>query len=86
MIAFSGSMNESENALSANYETIDVFALGELIKNELLLRRMRFTQFGIILNQNIVVLDFPEIKAEIINRYKRKIGLFCIHLLTTMNY
>lgn len=46
VIAFSGSMNESENALSANYETIDVFVLGREIKNVLQQRKMRFNQFG----------------------------------------
>lgn len=31
-VAFSGSMNESATAMSANYETIDVFVTGNKVK------------------------------------------------------
>lgn len=34
-IAFSGSMNESATAMEVNYETIDVFAVGKVIMNEI---------------------------------------------------
>ena len=72
-IAFSGSMNESETALSVNYEAIDVFCSWNNSSDE---RRVatKKNAFEAIWNNcepNIITLDFPEIKEEIINRYKR---------------
>ena len=72
-IAFSGSMNESETALSMNYETIDVFCSWN---HESEKRRIqnKVNAFEAIWNNcepNIVTLDFPEIKESIINQYKK---------------
>lgn len=72
VIAFSGSMNESENALSANYETIDVFCSWRTDQERITVKENAFHSIWNNTEPNIVVLDFPEIKAEIINRYKRE--------------
>ncbi len=72
-IAFSGSMNESETALSMNYETIDVFCSWN---NESEQRRIenKVNAFEAIWNNcepNICTIDFPEIKESIIQQYQR---------------
>lgn len=73
-IAFSGSMNESETALEINYETIDVFRSW---KNEFEAERVQTKEnaFVAIWNNcepNIKIVDFPEIKEQIIKKYMRK--------------
>ncbi len=72
VIAFSGSMNESENALSANYETIDVFCSWKADRERIRVKENAFESIWNDTEPNIIVLDFPEIKAELINRYKRE--------------
>ncbi len=72
-IAFSGSMNESETALSVNYEAIDVFCSWNNQSDEQRVLK-KVNAFEAIWNNcepNIITLDFPEIKEEIINKYKR---------------
>lgn len=72
-VVFSGSMNESINALSANYEVIDVWCSwngeeqAERVTNKI-------ASFSSIWNDdepNIKIIEFPEIKQEIIARYRR---------------
>lgn len=72
VIAFSGSMNESENALSANYETIDVFCSWKSDRERIRVKENAFESIWNDSEPNIIVLDFPEIKIEIINKYKRE--------------
>lgn len=72
VIAFSGSMNESENALSANYETIDVFCSWKGDQERIAAKENAFQSIWNDTEPNLVVLDFPEIKTEIINKYKRE--------------
>jgi hypothetical protein len=71
-VAFSGSMNESLNALELSYESIDVYCSW---KSEDELRVAdKVCQFNSIWNNiepNIRIVDFPEIKQEILDRYKR---------------
>ena len=72
-VAFSGSMNESLTAVSLNYESIDVFCSW---KSDEQRERVQDKQaaFSAIWNNNepdIVVLEFPELTEEIIQRYKR---------------
>ncbi|KNZ41726.1 DEAD/DEAH box helicase family protein [Acetobacterium bakii] len=72
-VAFSGSMNESSTAMYLNYETIDVFCswnstgdCDRIIQKE--------TAFNSIWNNcepNIHIIEFPNLKQEIIDRYKR---------------
>jgi len=73
-VAFSGSMNESLTAVSLNYESIDVFCSW---KNDEQRERVedKKAAFSAIWNNNepdIVVLDFPELSDEIIQRYRRE--------------
>ena len=72
VIAFSGSMNESENALSANYETIDVFCSWKSDRERIRVKENAFESIWNDTEPNIIVLDFPEIKTELINKYKRE--------------
>ncbi|TCK89118.1 superfamily II DNA or RNA helicase [Natranaerovirga hydrolytica] len=73
-LAFSGSMNESLTAVSLNYESIDVFCSW---KSDEQRERVQDKQaaFSAIWNNNepnIMVLEFPELTEEIIQRYKRE--------------
>jgi superfamily II DNA or RNA helicase len=72
-VAFSGSMNESLTAVSLNYESIDVFCSW---KSDEQRERVQDKQaaFSAIWNNNepdIMVLEFPELTEEIIQRYKK---------------
>lgn len=69
MIAFTGSLNETANAMLVNYESIDVFTSWsdfERVKD-------KDNAFNNIWTNNIKgldVLEFPSIKQEIIKKYK----------------
>jgi len=71
-VAFSGSMNESATAINANYETIDVFCSWKSDhENERV--KAKDNAFTAIWNDNepnIRIIEFPELKQEIIERYK----------------
>ncbi len=73
-VAFSGSMNESLTAVSLNYESIDVFC--SWMSDEQYERvQDKQAAFSAIWNNSepgIMVLEFPELTDEIIQRYKRK--------------
>ena len=72
-VAFSGSLNETFNAVHFNYETIDVYSSW---KNEDVDRvNDKISAFNRIWNNNeanITIIDFPELKDEMIKRYKRE--------------
>jgi len=73
VIAFSGSMNDSYTAMHINYETIDVFKSWS--ESEEIRERVRNKQiaFERIWNNNenkIKIIDFPNLKNEIIKKYK----------------
>lgn len=71
-VAFSGSMNESETALSINYETIDVFKSWET-EDEAERALLKEKAFDMIWNDedpSLRVFDFPEVKDHIITKYK----------------
>lgn len=72
-VVFSGSMNESANALTANYEVIDVWCSwnGEEQAERV---ASKITAFSSIWNNsepNIKIIDFPELKQIIIEKYRR---------------
>lgn len=74
VVAFSGSMNESKNAIVDNYEVIDVWCSW---KNEEQRVRVqsKATAFDAIWGENdptVDVIAFPALKQEILSRYKRK--------------
>jgi len=74
IVAFSGSMNESLTAVSINYESIDVFCSWKSYEQFERVEEKK-AAFSAIWNNDeldIVVLDFPELSDEIIQRYKRE--------------
>ena len=72
-IAFSGSMNESANALSYNYEAIDVFCdwVSQEEKERVETKADAFSRIWNNTEENITIIDFPELKDEIIKRYRK---------------
>ena len=73
-VAFSGSMNESLTAVSLNYESIDVFCSWKSDEQRERVEDKK-AAFSAIWNNNepdIVVMEFPELSEEIIQRYKRE--------------
>lgn len=71
-IAFSGSLNESANAFTANYEAIDVFCSWNDKESERV--KIKENAFASIWNDsepNIKIIEFPELGEEIIKKYRR---------------
>ena len=81
-IAFSGSLNESATAFHANYETIDVFCswVSEEENERVNAKEDAFTRIWNNSEKNITIIDFPELKEEIINRYKKNAPNYNIDL------
>lgn len=72
-IAFTGSMNETYTAMNANYESIDVYCSW---KNEYEFERVNnkslaFERLWNNVDENVNVMDFVEVKDEIIARYQK---------------
>ena len=70
IIAFSGSMNESTNAFTANYESIDVFTSWTKDADRVDIKQSAFNAMWEDDEKGIKVVDFPEVNAEILKRYK----------------
>lgn len=70
IIAFSGSMNESENAFVTNYEAIDVFTSWSKDVDRVLSKKSAFSAMWNDYEPSIKVMEFPDICDEIIQRYK----------------
>jgi superfamily II DNA or RNA helicase len=72
-VVFSGSMNESQNALKENYEVIDVWCSwkSDEQRGKVILKTAAFTSIWNDIEPNIRIVYFPELKQEILNRYKR---------------
>jgi superfamily II DNA or RNA helicase len=72
-VAFSGSMNESQNALKENYEVIDVWCSwkSDEQRGKVESKVSAFTSIWNDTEPNIKIVDFPELKEEILNRYRR---------------
>ena len=71
IIAFSGSMNESNMAFSHNYEAIDVFCSWTYDYDRVQIKEAAFDSVWNNTEPGIEIIDFPEIKDEIIRRYKK---------------
>jgi hypothetical protein len=73
-IAFSGSMNESENALLQNYEAIDVWYSWKSQEqyDKVAVKTSAFSSIWNNEEPNIRIIEFPEIKQEILERYKKE--------------
>lgn len=71
-IAFSGSMNESENAFTKNYETVDVFCSwkSEDEKSRVIQKEKAFAAIWGNFDEKLKVLHFPSIDKAILEKYK----------------
>ena len=69
-VAFSGSMNESATALSINYEAIDVFCSWN-DDDRVLAKENAFTAIWNNADEHIETIEFPKLKEEIIEKFKR---------------
>lgn len=72
-IAFSGSMNESYNAMVNNYETVDVFCSwkSENEKTRVLQKEEAFSKIWGNYDSKLKVMSFPIIEKSILEKYKR---------------
>ena len=68
-VVFTGSLNETSTAMTLNYETVDVFtSWNDLERVEI--KEKAFENIWNNQEKNIEVLEFPELKEEIIKKYK----------------
>lgn len=70
-VAFSGSLNESENAFKNNYETIDVYCSWNDLENRASDKNTAFENIWNGNDKTLKLFDFPNLKEEIISRYKK---------------
>jgi len=71
IVAFTGSMNESANAFSHNYETIDVFTSWSADEERVLTKQAAFNALWNDYEPHIQVRRFPEVEKQIIQRYSK---------------
>ncbi len=71
-VAFSGSMNESKNALDSNYEVIDVWCSwkGEEQNQRVKSKKAAFSSIWSNTETNVSIIEFPQLKQELIDRYR----------------
>lgn len=70
-IAFTGSMNESKNAFSQNYESIDVFCSWTQDKERVFAKESAFNAIWNDYEPHIKIIDFPQIAKERLEKYKK---------------
>ena len=71
MVAFSGSMNETDTAIHDNYEAIDVFCSWVPTDTKRVERKNQaFVKMWEGVDENICVMKFPEIEREFIEKYQ----------------
>ena len=70
-VAFSGSMNESANALLSNYETIDVFTSWSNDAERVKSKENSFYSIWNNIEPNITTLIFDEFTDEFVRKYHR---------------
>ena len=75
-VAFAGSMNESATAMTLNYETIDVFCSWKGDEDRVVAKENAFASIWNDTEPNIKIIEFPELKQEIIEKYKRSVPDF----------
>ena len=75
-VAFAGSMNESATAMTLNYETIDVYCSWRDEEDRVIAKENAFASIWNDTEPNIKIIDFPELKQEIIEKYKRSVPDF----------
>ena len=69
-IAFSGSLNETVNAFSHNYEAIDIFRSWTYEKERVISKINTFEAIWNNTAKNITTVDFPEVGYEKLQSYK----------------
>ena len=72
IIAFSGSMNETENAFISNYEIVDVFTSWK-DEERVKIKEQAFDKLWNNNDNNAIIYDFPKIAKEKILSYKKDI-------------
>ena len=75
IIAFSGSMNESLNAFSCNYESIDIFCSWTQDENRVQRKEVVFNELWSNTKNQVKVIEFPNISQEILKRYRKNDSL-----------
>ena len=75
-VAFAGSMNESATAMTLNYETIDVFCSWKDEEDRVVAKENAFISIWNDTEPTIKIIEFPELKQEIIEKYKRSVPDF----------
>ena len=70
-VAFSGSMNDSANALLANYETIDVFTSWSSDEKRVSNKEASFAAIWDGYEPGIKTMEFDEVSEEMIRKYRR---------------
>lgn len=70
-IAFTGSMNESKNAFSHNYESIDVFCSWTHDKERVFAKESAFNAIWNDYEPHIKTIDFPQVAKDKLERYKK---------------
>lgn len=70
IIAFSGSMNETENAFTNNYEIVDVFTSWQ-DNDRVVIKEKAFDQLWDNNDSSAMVYDFPKVVKEKIMSYKK---------------
>lgn len=69
-IAFSGSMNETANALLANYETIDVFKSWKDEDGRVPLKESAFNSIWDNCEPNVRIIEITDLSDEIVKKYR----------------
>jgi len=77
-VAFSGSMNESVTAMTINYEAIDIFCSWKGEEERVNSKENAFSSIWNDSEPNIRIIDFPNLKQEIVDRYKKSAPNFDI--------
>ena len=70
IVAFTGSMNETSVAFSVNYESIDVYTSWTHDEERVLNKQSAFNAMWNDYEPSIHVIPFPNVDAEIIDRYR----------------
>lgn len=70
MVAFTGSMNETATGMKTNYETVDVYTSWSDDIYRVVDKKNAFEQLWNNTEEHLEVLDFPNIKKAIIEKYR----------------
>jgi len=70
-VAFAGSMNETVTGLKINYESIDVFCSWTEDSERVAGKENVFSSIWNDIEPNIQIIDFPNVKKEIMEKYKK---------------